>query len=86
MDIDNILVTNKISSGEKNYNALLDSDYKIKPLFLMLPKTSTYVTGYDGETKWMYFSMEDGDLLNKYNNIWNKVSNSIKKELESESI
>ena len=86
MDIDNILVTNKTSSGEKNYNALLDSDYKIKPLFLMLPKTSAYVKGYDGETKSMYFSIEDGDLLNKYNNIWNKVSNSIKKELDSESI
>ena len=70
----------------KTINSLLDSDYKIKPLFLMLPKTSAYVKGYDGETKWMYFSIEDGDLLNKYNNIWNKVSNSIKKELDSESI
>ena len=52
----------------------------------MLPKTSAYVKGYDGETKWVYFSIEDGDLLNKYNNIWNKVSNSIKKELDSEFI
>ena len=52
----------------------------------MLPKTSAYVKGYNGETKSMYFSIEDGDLLNEYNNIWNKVSNSIKKELESEPI
>ena len=52
----------------------------------MLPKTSAYVKGYDGETKSMYFSIEDGDLLNEYNNIWNKVSNSIKKELDSEPI
>ena len=52
----------------------------------MLPKTSAYVKGYDGETRSMYFSIEDGDLLNEYNNIWNKVSNSIKKELDSEPI
>ena len=52
----------------------------------MLPKTSAYVKGYDGETKSIYFSIEDGDLLNEYNNIWNKVSNSIKKELDSEPI
>ena len=26
--------------------------------------------------------IEDNELLEKYNNIWNKVSNSIKKELD----
>ena len=48
----------------------------------MLPKTSAYVKVCDGKTRLMYFSIEDGDLLNEYNNIWNKVSNSIKKELD----
>ena len=28
----------------------------------MLPKTSAYVKGYDGQTKWMYFLIEDDDL------------------------
>ena len=46
----------------------------------MLPKTSAYVKGYDGETKWS-FLIKDGVLLAKHNDIWNKVSNSIKKEL-----
>ena len=40
----------------------------------MLPKTSGYVKSYDGQTKWMYFLVEDHDLLEKYNNICNKVS------------
>ena len=26
-------------------------------------KTSTYVKSYGGETKWMYFLIEDDDLL-----------------------
>ena len=29
----------------------------------------------------MYFFIEDDELLEIYNGIWNKVSNSIKKEL-----
>ena len=30
-------------------------DYKIKPLHIMLPKTSAYVKIYNGQTKWMFF-------------------------------
>ena len=47
----------------------------------MLPKTSAYVKGYDGKTKWMYFLIEDDDLLKKYNTIWDKVSADIKQNL-----
>ena len=45
----------------------------------MLPKTSTYVKSYDGQTKWMYFLIEDDNLLEKCNTIWDKVSTNIKK-------
>ena len=30
---------------------------------MMLPKRRPYVKGYDGQTKWMYFLIEDDDLL-----------------------
>ena len=42
MDIDNILLSNKISSGEKNYKYFIGyvvDNYRIKPLHLRLPKT-----------------------------------------------
>ena len=29
---------------------------------------------YDGQTKWMCFWIEDDDLSEKYNTIWDKVS------------
>ena len=35
----------------------------------MLPETSTYVKSYDGQSKWMYFVIEDDDLLEKLNTI-----------------
>ena len=34
----------------------------------------------------MYFSIEDGELLEKYNTIWDKVSTDIKKEFDSEPV
>ena len=52
----------------------------------MLIKTSAYVKRYDRQTKWMYFLIEDNDLLEKYNTIWDKVSADIKKEFGSHSI
>ena len=89
VDFDKVLVSNKISFGEKNYKYFIDylyNDYKVKPLHIMLPKTSTYVKHYDGQTKWMYFLIEDYDLLEKYITTWDKVSADIKKEFDSEPI
>ena len=52
----------------------------------MLPKTSAYVKSYDGQTKWMYFLIEDEDLLEKYNTISHKVSADIKKDFICEPV
>ena len=52
----------------------------------MLPKTRAYVKSCDGQTKLIYFLIEDDDLSEKYNTIWDKVSADIKKEFDSESV
>ena len=86
VDIEKVLVSNKISSGEKNYKYFmfyLYNDYKVKPLHIMLPKRRAYVKSCDGQTKWMYFLNENDDLLEKYNTIWDKVSADTKKEFVS---
>ena len=41
----------------------LHNHYKVKPLHIMLPKTSAFVNIYDRKTKWMYFLNENDDLL-----------------------
>ena len=48
-----------------------------------LSKMSAYVKKCDCESNEMYFSIEDDDLLKKYNKIWYKVSNNVKKEFDS---
>ena len=42
---------------------------------------SAYVNNYDGQTKWMYFLIEDDDILGKFNTIWDKDSTDIKKRI-----
>ena len=42
--------------------------------------TSTYLKTYD-ESKCMCFLIEDEEFLEKYNQIWEKVSNSFEKYL-----
>ena len=66
IDIEKTLVSNKISFGEKNFIRYLYDDHKVRPLHIMPPKTTAYVKRYDGQTKWMYFLIENDDLLEKY--------------------
>ena len=69
-DIEKVPVSKLISFGEKNdkyFVGYLYNDNKVKPLNIMLPKTSAYVKSYAGQTKWMFFLIENGDLLEK---IW----------------
>ena len=57
----------------------MHNDYKVKPLQIILPKTSTYVKIYDGQSKLMNFLIGNDDLLEKYNTIWDKANTYIKK-------
>ena len=53
IDIKKILVSKKIFSGEKNYKyfiGYLYNDHKVRPLHIMLSKTSAYVKSHDGQT------------------------------------
>ena len=71
-DIAKVLVSSKIFFGEENYKYFIGhlyNDHKVKLLHTMLPKTSTYVKIYNGQTKWMYLLLEDDDLLEKYDAI-----------------
>ena len=57
------------------------NDHKVKPLHIMFPKASAYVKSYDEKTKWMYFLIEDDDLLEKNNTIWDEGRADINKNL-----
>ena len=85
--VEKVLVSNKIYFGEEKFLiGYLYNNHKVKPLHIVLTKTSAYVKSYDGQTKWMYILIEDDDLLEKYNTVWDKVSADIKKEFDSDPV
>ena len=82
-------VSSIVSLGKKNYKYFVgykDDDHEIKQLRIMLPKTSASVKIYDKGTERIHFFVIDEELLGKCNGIWNRVSNSIKKELDCEPV
>ena len=38
------------------------------------------------KTKYIYFSIKNNELLEKYNEVWEKIKIIIKKELDSEPV
>ena len=72
IDVDTEKVPTRFLLAEKNYKyfiGYLHNNYKVKPLHRMLPKTRAYVKRYSGQTKLMYFLIEDDDLLEESNTI-----------------
>ena len=59
VDIEKVLVPNKISFGERRskYSSGYN-DNKVYPLHIMLLKISAYVTCFDVQTKWMSFNRD----------------------------
>ena len=73
VDTEKVLVPKKISLVKKNnkyFISYLYNNHKVQHFHIMLPETSAYLKRYVGQTKWMYFLIEDDDLLE--NNIWIK--------------
>ena len=75
------MISKTIFSGENNYKYFIGykvGNYKDNMLSIILPQTIVCVKSYDDENKWMYFLIKDEELLKKYNEIYDKVSNQQK--------
>ena len=86
IDVNKIVVSNKISFGKNDskYFICYKDAKKVRPL--CLPKMSAYRRRDLDKTKCMSFLIKYEKLLEKYNEIWKKVSNIIKKEFDSSPI
>ena len=58
---------------------------KNRPFSVFLPKMSAYRKDF-GETKYISFLIPDDELLEKYNEIWEKVKDSLKREFGSKPV
>ena len=82
MDINKRFVSDKVSFGKKGFKYFIGykDSKKIRPLCIFVPKISAYRKDFD-DTRYISFLVKDNELLKKYNKIWKKLKNSVKKNL-----
>ena len=84
IDINKMVVSNRVSFAKNEFRYF--TGYKdaenVRPLCVLLTKMSAYRKGFN-KTKYMSFFIKDDELLEKYNEIWEKVKTIIKKEFDS---
>ena len=88
LDVNKILVSKKESYGAKNSLKFFigyNDDHTIRPLCIKLPQIIGYVKHFD-RNKTMSFKVGDNKLLKKYNKIWEKISNLMNKEFDSDPV
>ena len=76
-----------VSLGKEVFKYFIGYKYakKTKPLCMFLQKISKHRKDFD-KTKDISFLTMDKKLLEKYNEIWKKVSNIIRKEFDSKPV
>ena len=77
IDINEIVESNKLTLGEQKYFIGYKDDKKIRSLCIFFPKMSTY-RNLD-ESNCMHFMIKEENVFDKYNEIWENVSNIIRK-------
>ena len=53
----------------------------VKPLRIILPQISAYIKYFQNGGKNMSFLIKDVDVLDKYNEIWNKIKNTLNNKI-----
>ena len=86
VDISKIVVSNRVSFARKDFKYLIGYKVgkKFRPLCVMLPELSAYRRDFD-ETKYMSF-FKNYELLEKYNESWEKASKAFKKRFNSKPV
>ena len=88
IDVNKILVSKRESYGTKNslkYFIGYNDDDDLRKLCIILPQMIGYVKHFDSNQT-MSFKVSDNKLLNKYNKIWEKISNLLNIEFDSEPV
>ena len=83
VNVDQIVVSDKFKHSDDGFKYFIG--YKegeiVKPLCIILPQMSGYIKYFENRGKNMSFMTEDGDVLVKYNEIWNKIKKPLKHKI-----
>ena len=86
--VDQKVVSNKFKHSDDGFKYFIG--YKegeiVKPLCIILPQMSGYIKYFENGGKNMSFVIKDDDVLDKYNEIWDKIKETLSIKFHSMSV
>ena len=74
------MISDKFKHSDDDFKCFIG--YKegeiIKPLCIILPQMSGYIKRFEKGDKNMSFVIKDDDVLDKYNEMWDKIKEKLK--------
>ena len=87
-NVDQIVISDKFKHSDDSFKYFIG--YKegeiVKPLCIILPQMSGYIKYFENGGKNMYFMIKNDDVLDKYNNIWDKIKGKLNIKFHSMSV
>ena len=85
VNVDQIVVSDKFKHSDDGFKYFIG--YKegeiVKPLCIILPQMSGYIKYFENGVKNMSFMIKNDDVLDKYNEIWNKIKKTLNTKFHS---
>ena len=85
VNVDQIVVSDKFKHSDDGFKYFIG--YKegeiVKPLCIILPQMSGYIKYFENGGKNMSFVIKDDDVLDKYNEIWDKIKEKLNIKFQS---
>ena len=79
VNVDQIVISDKFKHSDDGFKYFIG--YKegeiVKPLCINFPQMSGYIKYFENAGKNMSFMIKNHDVLDKYNEIWNKIKHKI---------
>ena len=77
--VDQIVVSGKFKRNNKGFKYFIgyQKGETVKPLCIILPQMSAYITHFENFNKKMPFLIKDDEVCDKYNKIWDAIKEKL---------
>ena len=83
-----LLTSDKFKHSDEGFKYFIgyQEDEIIKSFCIILPQMSGYIKYFENGGKNMSFMVKDGNVLDKYNNIWEKIKKKLNIKFHSKPV
>ena len=86
--VDQIVVSDKFRHSDESFKYFIgyQEDEIVKPLCIILLQMSGYIKYFENGGRNMSFMIKDGNILDKYNKIWDKIKETLSIKFHSKPV